>query len=71
MQIAQVPSRHEPDTAGEINYSYIFDLLQKFEYTGYIGLEYKPEGTFHSPGSFWGFAFHCLKLFSNRFYKCK
>lgn len=41
IQVAQVPNRNEPDTSGEINYRYIFDLLQGECYDGYIGLEYK------------------------------
>ena len=44
MQIAQVPDRHEPDSAGEIDYSYIFDVLEREGYDGYIGLEYNPAG---------------------------
>lgn len=42
VQIAQVPDRHEPDTAGEIDYRYIFSLLDKEGYNDYIGLEYRP-----------------------------
>lgn len=42
MQIAGVPDRHEPDT-GEVNYSYIFDVIDEAGYTGWIGLEYIPE----------------------------
>jgi len=42
IQIAQVPERGEPDSAGELNYEYILDLLQKNNYEGWIGLEYKP-----------------------------
>jgi hydroxypyruvate isomerase len=41
MQIAGVPDRHEPDT-GEVNYSYIFDVIDEAGYTGWIGLEYIP-----------------------------
>lgn len=43
VQIAQVPDRHEPDTAGELDYRYIFALLDKEGYDDYIGLEYKPK----------------------------
>lgn len=43
VQIAQVPDRHEPDTAGELDYRYIFSLLEKEGYNGYIGLEYRPK----------------------------
>ena len=42
MQLAQVPDRHEPNSDGEINYRYIFKVLRKSGYDGYIGLEYKP-----------------------------
>ncbi len=38
---ADVPGRHEPGT-GEINYRYIFKLLRKHGYRGYIGLDYTP-----------------------------
>ncbi|XP_078264437.1 putative hydroxypyruvate isomerase isoform X2 [Rhinoraja longicauda] len=44
VQIAQVPNRNEPDTPGEINYSYIFKLLETLGYQGYIGCEYTPKG---------------------------
>jgi len=42
IQIAQVPDRGEPDSAGEINYIDIFQLLQTLNYQGWVGLEYKP-----------------------------
>ncbi|XKL63563.1 hypothetical protein PGB90_005927 [Kerria lacca] len=42
IQIAQAPNRNEPDTDGEINFCYIFDLLKKLKYSGWIGLEYTP-----------------------------
>jgi hydroxypyruvate isomerase len=41
IQIAGVPDRHEPDD-GEINYSYLFQLIDELGYTGWIGCEYKP-----------------------------
>ncbi|XP_067846123.1 putative hydroxypyruvate isomerase isoform X1 [Heptranchias perlo] len=44
VQIAQVPKRNEPDSPGEINYSHIFNLLEKLGYQGYIGCEYSPKG---------------------------
>uniref|UniRef100_UPI00398E9224 putative hydroxypyruvate isomerase isoform X1 n=2 Tax=Pristiophorus japonicus TaxID=55135 RepID=UPI00398E9224 len=44
VQIAQVPNRNEPDSPGEISYSYIFNLLEKLGYQGYIGCEYTPKG---------------------------
>jgi len=43
VQIAAVPSRHEPDE-GEINFEHVFDTLQRLGYRGYIGCEYKPRG---------------------------
>jgi hydroxypyruvate isomerase len=41
IQISDVPGRHEPGT-GEINYPNVFKSLEKLEYGGFIGLEYKP-----------------------------
>ncbi|HGJ5065068.1 TPA: HPr family phosphocarrier protein [Salmonella enterica subsp. enterica serovar Muenchen] len=41
VQIAGLPDRHEPDD-GEINYPWIYDLLDKTGYTGWIGCEYIP-----------------------------
>jgi hydroxypyruvate isomerase len=41
IQLADNPGRNEPGT-GEINYGYLFDLLARLGYTGYIGCEYKP-----------------------------
>lgn len=40
-QIAGVPERHEPDV-GELNYPYLFQLLDTLGYDGWIGCEYKP-----------------------------
>ncbi|MGE6212584.1 2-oxo-tetronate isomerase [Comamonas aquatica] len=40
-QIAGVPERHEPDV-GEVHYPYLFQLLDKLGYDGWIGCEYKP-----------------------------
>ncbi|MFT4068456.1 2-oxo-tetronate isomerase [Paraburkholderia sp.] len=41
IQIAGVPERHEPDI-GELNYPYLFDLIDSLGYDGYIGCEYRP-----------------------------
>lgn len=41
VQIAGVPGRHEPDM-GEINYAYLFRLLEELRYDGWIGCEYRP-----------------------------
>ena len=43
IQIAGVPDRHEPD-AGEVNYPYLFELLDTAGYEGWIGCEYRPAG---------------------------
>jgi 2-dehydrotetronate isomerase len=47
IQIAGVPGRHEPDV-GEINYPYLFDLLDGLGYDGWIGCEYRPRGDTHA-----------------------
>ena len=41
IQLADNPGRNEPGT-GEINYAYIFAMLDRIGYTGWIGCEYKP-----------------------------
>jgi hydroxypyruvate isomerase len=41
MQLADTPGRHEPGT-GEINYPYLFRLLDELAYPGWIGCEYLP-----------------------------
>ena len=41
-QIAGVPERHEPDI-GEMNYPYLFDVIDCLGYDGWIGCEYKPK----------------------------
>ncbi|MBU3575597.1 hydroxypyruvate isomerase [Polynucleobacter sp. UK-Mo-2m-Kol15] len=41
IQLADNPGRNEPGT-GEIHYDYLFGLLDRIGYTGYIGCEYKP-----------------------------
>jgi hydroxypyruvate isomerase len=43
IQIAGVPERHEPDT-GEVNYPYLFELIDELGYQGWIGCEYRPRG---------------------------
>ncbi|SAK67313.1 hydroxypyruvate isomerase [Caballeronia fortuita] len=42
IQIAGVPERHEPDI-GELNYPYLFELIDSLGYEGFIGCEYKPK----------------------------
>jgi hydroxypyruvate isomerase len=46
VQIAGVPGRHEPDI-GEINYAWIFKLLDDLKYDGWIGCEYRPAQSTH------------------------
>ncbi len=41
MQVASVPERHEPDE-GELNYPYLFELIDTLGYSGHIGCEYRP-----------------------------
>lgn len=41
IQIADNPGRHEPGT-GEIHYPYLFGLLDRLGYSGWIGCEYMP-----------------------------
>ncbi len=41
-QIAGVPGRHEPDI-GEINYPFLFDLMDELGYGGWVGCEYRPK----------------------------
>ena len=41
IQIADNPGRHEPGT-GEINYPFLFDLLDRLGYAGWVGCEYQP-----------------------------
>ena len=50
IQIAGVPERHEPDT-GEVNYVYLFNLLDELGYDGWVGCEYRPaKGTVEGLG---------------------
>jgi hydroxypyruvate isomerase len=43
-QIASPPDRGEPDD-GEMNYRYLFDLIDKSGFAGWIGCEYKPRAS--------------------------
>jgi 2-dehydrotetronate isomerase len=43
LQMAGVPERHEPDT-GELNYDYLFRLVDSLGYDGWVGCEYRPRG---------------------------
>ena len=42
MQIAGTPGRNEPNI-GEINYPYLFELMDHLEYNGWVGCEYRPK----------------------------
>ena len=44
IQLADNPGRNEPGT-GEINYPFLFQLIDRIGYTGTIGCEYKPAGS--------------------------
>lgn len=41
VQIAGVPARNEPDR-GEVNYAFLFELLDELGYAGFVGCEYRP-----------------------------
>ncbi|MBS7537372.1 2-oxo-tetronate isomerase [Ancylobacter lacus] len=52
VQIASVPSRHEPD-GEELNYPFLFDELDRLGYDGFVGCEYNPRaGTLAGLGWF-------------------
>ncbi len=42
MQVADTPGRHEPGS-GEINFAYLFSLIDALGYAGWIGCEYHPQ----------------------------
>jgi hydroxypyruvate isomerase len=44
LQLADNPGRNEPGT-GEINYGYLFRVIDSLGYDGWIGCEYKPATT--------------------------
>lgn len=41
IQFADTPGRHEPGT-GEINYSFLFDAIERLGFDGWLGAEYTP-----------------------------
>lgn len=43
IQIASIPSRHEPD-GEELNYPFLFEELDRLGYAGFVGCEYNPRG---------------------------
>ena len=42
IQISGVPGRHEPDAQQEINFPYLFDVIEEVGYKGWVGCEYRP-----------------------------
>ena len=51
-QLAGIPERHEPNT-GEVNYEYLFEVIDATGYEGWIGCEYIPKaGTSEGLGWF-------------------
>jgi hydroxypyruvate isomerase len=50
IQIAGVPQRHEPDV-GELNYPYLFALLDELGYAGWVGCEYRPRAGMQPGGT--------------------
>ena len=55
IQIACVPGRHEPDV-GEVNYPYLFALLDELAYGGWVGCEYRPRYGVQAGGTSAGLA---------------
>ena len=43
-QIGGVPGRHEPDDTQEINYPYLFSVIDDLGFEGWVGCEYWPSG---------------------------
>ncbi|XP_036925575.1 putative hydroxypyruvate isomerase isoform X2 [Sturnira hondurensis] len=44
VQVAQVPGRGDPGSPGELNFPYLFQLLEDEGYKGFVGCEYQPQG---------------------------
>jgi hydroxypyruvate isomerase len=44
IQVADNPGRNEPGT-GELNFGFLFGLIDRLGYQGWIGAEYKPATT--------------------------
>lgn len=44
VQVAQVPDRGEPGSSGELDFTYLFQLLEDEGYQGFVGCEYRPRG---------------------------
>ncbi|WP_235040605.1 2-oxo-tetronate isomerase [Vreelandella profundi] len=52
IQIAGVPTRHEPDV-GEVHYPALFERMGTLGYSGWVGCEYRPQADTRS-GLGWG-----------------
>ena len=50
IQMAGVPDRHEPD-GGELNYPYLFSVLEELGYTDWVGCEYRPKAGMQAGGT--------------------
>ena len=50
IQLASVPQRNEPDL-GELNYPYLFSLLDELGYEGWVGCEYRPGAGMQAGGT--------------------
>ena len=44
IQFADCPGRGQPGT-GQINFKHVFSVIEKSAYSGWVGAEYKPDGT--------------------------
>ncbi|MFT6591534.1 MAG: hydroxypyruvate isomerase [Rhodoferax sp.] len=50
IQIAGVPDRHEPDL-GELNFPYLFSILDELGFSGWVGCEYRPRAGMQPGGT--------------------
>uniref|UniRef100_A0A7E4ZT61 Putative hydroxypyruvate isomerase n=1 Tax=Panagrellus redivivus TaxID=6233 RepID=A0A7E4ZT61_PANRE len=48
IQVAQVPARNEPDSPGELDYAYIFNLLNELNPDWIVGCEYLNKKSFET-----------------------
>lgn len=70
VQVAQVPDRGEPGSSGELDFTYLFQLLEDKGYQGFVGCEYRPRGEGDTGGTEvgqgWFFPYrlrwHCLSF---------
>lgn len=53
VQVAQVPGRNEPNTAGELDYAHVFKTLEDAGYKSWIGCEYRPQSGSTTEGLHW------------------